>query len=112
MICNKIYSILFNSKIILLTGTPIINTPREISILFNMLRGYIKTWTFQLQINTSAKINNEIILDKEDIQNINKNKNNVKNYLSQIKIKEIDYKNLGSEKKYFCILNNIIVSLW
>ena len=65
-IANQMYKYLMdatNAKIVFLTGTPIINTPREISILFNMLRGYIKTWTFQLQINTSAKINNEIILD-------------------------------------------------
>jgi hypothetical protein len=65
-IANQMYKYLMdatNAKIVFLTGTPIINTPREISILFNMLRGYIKTWTFQLQTNTSAKINNEIILD-------------------------------------------------
>jgi len=52
-----------NAKIVFLTGTPIINTPREISILFNMLRGYIKTWTFQLQVNTSTKINGDTILE-------------------------------------------------
>jgi hypothetical protein len=52
-----------NAKIVFLTGTPIINTPREISILFNMLRGYIKTWTFQLHMNTSAKINRDIVLE-------------------------------------------------
>jgi hypothetical protein len=52
-----------NAKIIFLTGTPIINTPREISILFNMLRGYIKTWTFQLQINTSEKMNRDTIIE-------------------------------------------------
>ena len=65
-IANQMYKYLMdatNAKIVFLTGTPIINTPREISILFNMLRGYIKTWTFQLQTNTSTKINNEIILD-------------------------------------------------
>ena len=33
-----------NCKIILLTGTPIINYPNEIAILFNILRGYIKTF--------------------------------------------------------------------
>ena len=37
-----------NVKIVLLTGTPIINYPNEIGVLFNILRGYIKTWTFQL----------------------------------------------------------------
>jgi hypothetical protein len=65
-IAGQLYKYLMdatNAKIVFLTGTPIINTPREISILFNMLRGYIKTWTFQLQINTSAKINRDTILE-------------------------------------------------
>jgi hypothetical protein len=65
-IAGQLYKYLMdatNAKIVFLTGTPIINTPREISILFNMLRGYIKTWTFQLQINTSAKINRDVILE-------------------------------------------------
>ena len=52
-----------NAKIVFLTGTPIINTPREIGILFNMLRGYIKTWTFQLQPNTTKKINRDTIIE-------------------------------------------------
>jgi hypothetical protein len=65
-IAGQLYKFLMdatNSKIIFLTGTPIINTPREISILFNMLRGYIKTWTFQLQVNTAEKINRVVILE-------------------------------------------------
>ena len=37
-----------NVKVVLLSGTPIINYPNEIGVLFNILRGYIKTWTFQL----------------------------------------------------------------
>jgi hypothetical protein len=37
-----------NAKVVLLSGTPIINYPNEIGVLFNILRGYIKTWTFQL----------------------------------------------------------------
>ena len=52
-----------DTKIIFLTGTPIINTPREIGILFNMLRGFIKTWTFQIQTTTTKKINRDILLD-------------------------------------------------
>ena len=39
-----------NVKIILLTGTPIINYPNEIGILFNILRGFITTWSFKLEI--------------------------------------------------------------
>lgn len=56
-----------NSKIILLTGTPIINYPNEIGILFNILRGYIKTWTFNLRpaegtntIINESKLRNDI----------------------------------------------------
>lgn len=46
-----------NCKIVFLTGTPIINYPNEIAVLFNMLRGYIKTYYFPLRIRTTDKIN-------------------------------------------------------
>tara|TARA_R110002072_G_scaffold8051_4_gene42497 strand:- start:3338 stop:6745 length:3408 start_codon:yes stop_codon:yes gene_type:complete len=46
-----------NCKIIMLTGTPIINYPNEIAILFNILRGYIKTFDFKLVIEDKKKIN-------------------------------------------------------
>ena len=39
-----------NVRIILLSGTPVINYPNEIAILFNILRGYIKTWHLTLNI--------------------------------------------------------------
>ena len=48
-----------NVKIILLSGTPIINYPNEIAILFNMLRGYIKTWHFSLTINSERRVTND-----------------------------------------------------
>ena len=51
-ISHKLYHYLLsasNAKVVLLTGTPIINYPNEISILYNILRGYIKTWTFNLR---------------------------------------------------------------
>lgn len=51
-----------NCKIVLLTGTPMINYPNELGILFNILRGYIKTWNFPLKINTSRKINKQELL--------------------------------------------------
>jgi hypothetical protein len=34
-----------NCKIVLLSGTPMINYPHEISVMFNMLRGYMNTWS-------------------------------------------------------------------
>ena len=47
-----------NCRIVFLTGTPIINYPNEIGILFNMLRGYIKTFQFTIDTsNTKKKIN-------------------------------------------------------
>jgi hypothetical protein len=58
----KLYEYLLsaqNARIVLLTGTPIINYPNEFSILFNILRGYIKTWEFPLDIKTSKKIDKE-----------------------------------------------------
>jgi hypothetical protein len=47
----KIYNYLQsaeNTKIILLTGTPIINYPHEIAIMMNILRGNINTWQLKL----------------------------------------------------------------
>jgi len=46
-----------NAKIVLLSGTPVINYPNELGIMFNILRGYIKTWEIPLNIKTSQKIN-------------------------------------------------------
>jgi hypothetical protein len=42
-------------RIVFLSGTPIINYPNEIGILFNMLRGYIKTWTFPVRLREGNK---------------------------------------------------------
>ncbi len=50
-----------NAKLVFLSGTPIINYPNEIAILFNMLRGYIKTWTIPVNVKTTNKINKESI---------------------------------------------------
>ena len=44
-----------NARIVFLTGTPIINYPNEIGILFNMLRGYIKTYRIPLNTNKASK---------------------------------------------------------
>jgi len=50
-----------NCKIVFLTGTPIINQPSEIGLLFNMLRGGIKTWQFS--IKSEKKITKAILMD-------------------------------------------------
>ena len=47
----RIYQFLLsaqNAKVILLTGTPIINYPNEIAVLFNILRGNIDNWVFTI----------------------------------------------------------------
>jgi hypothetical protein len=61
----KVYEMLMgatNCKVVFLSGTPIINYPNEIAIMFNMLRGYIKTWTFTVNVRTETKINKDEIL--------------------------------------------------
>ena len=51
-----------NAKVVLLTGTPIINYPNEIGIMFNILRGKIKTWYFKLTINKERKVSQEYFM--------------------------------------------------
>jgi len=50
-----------NARIVLLTGTPIINYPNEVGILFNILRGYIKQWEYTLDIKTSKPVNEDVL---------------------------------------------------
>ena len=63
----KLYKYLIlaeNCKIVLLTGTPVVNYPNEVGILFNILRGAISTWKIDVTINAGAK--------KVDLQAITK----------------------------------------
>ena len=63
---TRLYEYLMNAqnvRIVLLSGTPIINYPNEIAILFNILRGKIKTFTFKLNISSDRKINQESLQD-------------------------------------------------
>ena len=50
-----------NCKIVLLTGTPIINYPNELGVLFNILRGYIKTW--HIPINETRELKGRITIE-------------------------------------------------
>ena len=98
-----------NCRIVLLTGTPIINYPNEIGILFNILRGYIKTWSFTLKTETTKK------LSKDTLEEIFKNEK-VLDYFDYVpssytltvtrnpfgfenKIKATGYKGVTNEKK-------------
>ena len=60
----RLYEFLMSAeqcRIVLLSGTPIINYPNEIGILFNILRGYIKTWSIPLNVKTTEKVNEATI---------------------------------------------------
>jgi len=50
-----------NCKVIFLSGTPIINYPNEVGIMFNILRGYIKSWHLPLNVKTGGKIDQEYL---------------------------------------------------
>ena len=66
-LATKLYYMLLrakNTRVVLLSGTPVINYPNEFAILFNILRGYIKTWKIPLNVKTNKKI------DKETLQQI------------------------------------------
>ena len=52
-----------NCRVVFLTGTPIINYPNEVGIMYNMLRGYIKTFTFNVNIKSSDRITQKSIED-------------------------------------------------
>ena len=45
-----------NAKVVLLTGTPIINYPNEIAVLFNILRGNIDNWVFTVSEGAGAGV--------------------------------------------------------
>ena len=45
-----------NAKVVLLTGTPIINYPNEIAVLFNILRGNIDNWVFTIGDSGSNRL--------------------------------------------------------
>jgi hypothetical protein len=51
-----------NVRIVFLTGTPIVNYPNEIAVLYNILRGYIYSWTFDLKVLTGAKVDTAMFI--------------------------------------------------
>ena len=52
-----------NARIILLSGTPIVNYPNETAVLYNILRGYIHTFELKVRVRTSNKITNETLAE-------------------------------------------------
>lgn len=62
-----------DARVVLLTGTPVINAPNEIAVLFNILRGYIQQWEIPIspegqQIVSKADVAN--LLAKQDETNV------------------------------------------
>ncbi len=55
-----------NCKIVLLTGTPVINYPNEISILFNILRGTIEMYELKLVTPAGLDLNGIKRIFKDD----------------------------------------------
>ena len=66
LISKELYEYLLkaqNARIVALSGTPIINSPHELSVLFNILRGTIRTWTIPVRQTESKKIDKNDIID-------------------------------------------------
>ena len=79
VIYNKLMTAV-NSKIILLTGTPMINYPNEIGVLFNILRGVITTW--DLVLNKSVK--DGLKFDKKALESLVRKDETVNGVLDSI----------------------------
>jgi len=72
-----------NCRLVFLSGTPIINYPNEIGVLFNILRGYIKTFKFNVMQNKKldttilTKMLNDVnVFDYVNYKGVNNGKNN------------------------------------
>jgi hypothetical protein len=65
-IYSQLYHLLMDAtdcRIVLLSGTPILNYPNEMGVMFNLLRGYIKTWEFKVTVSTTKEISQKTIID-------------------------------------------------
>ena len=57
-----------NSKIIGLSGTPIVNFPEELGILTNILTGYIDCFRIRIQTSEPAKVSQAIALIRKELR--------------------------------------------
>jgi len=67
---SSVYSVLYHllmdatdCRIVMLSGTPILNYPNEMGVMFNLLRGYIKTWEFKVNVSTTNEVSQKTIID-------------------------------------------------
>ena len=73
-ISNKLYRYLMtaeNAKIIMLSGTPLINYPNELAVMYNILRGTITSYSIPLKWNKEEKINKDTIMQILDKKKVN-----------------------------------------
>jgi hypothetical protein len=66
LISNELYEYLLKAngaRVVALSGTPIINSPHELSVLFNILRGAIRTWSIPVRHKEGKKLSKEDVLD-------------------------------------------------
>lgn len=89
-----------NARVVLLTGTPIINYPNEIAVLFNILRGYIKSYTIPLTIETQEAVNlaslNRYLQDDYNIDYIEYGKN-----VLTVHRNPLGFVNVGGDDVYY-----------
>ena len=74
-----------NMKLVLLTGTPIINYPHEISIIANILRGYIKQYTFKISRTDNKNI------DIEELTNFFTSEKTIDQFFINHRIKTVQF---------------------
>ena len=76
-----------NCKFIFLSGTPLVNKPSEIAILFNMLRGNMEIYNFSINDNLNIedlenKLKNKFYKRNSTIEQLSVTKNNGKPVIS------------------------------
>ena len=86
-----------NAKIVLLTGTPVVNYANEIGILFNILRGYIKTW--ELKLDFKGELKKDKLYDILTIENPDDNIDYY-DYIPNTKILTVTENPFGFENMY------------
>jgi predicted NAD-dependent protein-ADP-ribosyltransferase YbiA (DUF1768 family) len=70
---NNLYNLLMTAqdvRIVLLSGTPIVNHPFEMAIIYNILRGKINTWELDVETTSAKKLDSvtiEKILDESHL---------------------------------------------
>lgn len=100
----ELYEMLLNAtncRKVFLTGTPIINYPNEIAVMFNLLRGYIRTYVFNISVLSSKKINNEYMKEiLKEIKQIDTIEYIVSRNLIKITLNPFGFSSVYSGKTY------------